>query len=981
MRVKESRNSMSYFSHGFGSVSFQCKYDTEFGQSLRLVGNIEELGSWNPENSLVLSTDPSIYPVWKSSIEISCPVGMEIIYKYVLKDSENNFIWENLPNNENRKFTVSTPGKFVVVDEKGNNNSNLIQEESKKKSKSIMELKADLTESFTKKDLFSYDPNEISNINNELYDTFIFSENQKLTSEDRIIIASMFLPFDIIKGETEEEKYKINLTDENLIFQLLYDMKEKQFCEVFWVGMLKNANEFDEIEIEEIAEFLQEKKIYMVTATENEFKDYQIYMTKIIAPVFIDSTIDVSDEYFLAYENYFSAYQTINRKFANMIHNFIQIKDLLMINDIGLALIPNSLMQKNLYSRVGIYFHMSFPSSDVFRALPKSSELIKSVLLCDVIGFHVFNYARNFLTVLNRDFGIYYEIKHNGFITLNYLGKYIILHIMHAGIDMDSIKKITNTDEFNTYIDKYKKIIGDKTSFLSIDNSIELPQLKLKFDAYEKYLDRHEECKDKTILIQILKMNKDFEGENISYIEKYVSHIKEKFGEDSIYFQQYDQKDNIINTKEEIALYTLCEILFILQKWRGICTSVNQFLLCKNKDKKFGLIISESIGVSSTVKSPIRVNPFNKTEIVSAIEKILERPDYIKNDYYEKDMYYIKRNSTYSWIKAFFSDLKRVTADNEKFERVELGIGFNFRLMKLSRDFKHLNLNNLTALYKKSKKRLFFLDYEETLQSFEELDVTQQDLSEKVILETHTPNERITTILKNLCSDPKNEIYIVTGRKKKFVKTWFGGINNLGLTAEYGFFYKEPNSNKNNNDNYDEDGFTQLINVKDWSWKEAALNILKEFTEKTEGSKLTLKESSLSWSYKNSDPYFGHIQANEISIHLLNFFGDSKLDIVTGKDYVEIKPKNVNKGFFISNILLKNLEKNNIPDFIFAIGDDTSDEEMFKFLNYVNREQMRVNLNMKIYTTTMGKKPSTANFYITEPGEFVEYLEMMYHHN
>ena len=981
MRVKESSNSMSYFSHGFGSVSFQCKYDTEFGQSLRLVGNIEELGSWNPQNSLVLTTDPSIYPLWKSSIEISCPVGTEIIYKYVLKDSENNYIWENLPNNENRKFTVSTPGKYVVVDEKGNNNSNLIQEESKKKSKSIMELKADLTESFTKKDLFSYDPNEISNINNELYDTFIFSENQKLTSEDRIIIASMFLPFDIIKGETEEEKYKINLTDENLIFQLLYDMKEKHFCEVFWVGMLKNANEFDEIEIEEIAEFLQEKKIYMVTATENEFKDYQIYMTKIIAPVFIDSTIDVSDDYFLAYENYFSAYQTINRKFANMIHNFIQIKDLLMINDIGLALIPNSLMQKNLYSRVGIYFHMSFPSSDVFRALPKSSELIKSVLLCDVIGFHVFNYARNFLTVLNRDFGIYYEIKHNGFITLNYLGKYIILHIMHAGIDMDSIKKITNTNEFNTYIDKYKKIIGDKTSFLSIDNSTELPQLKLKIDAYEKYLDRHEECKGKTILIQILKMNKDFEGENISYIEKYVSHIKEKFGEDSIYFQQYDQKDNIINTKEEIALYTLCEILFILQKWRGICTSVNQFLLCKNKDKKFGLIISESIGVSSTVKSPIRVNPFNKTEIVSAIEKILERPDYIKNDYYEKDMYYIKRNSTFSWIKAFFSDLKRVTADNEKFERVELGIGFNFRLMKLSRDFKHLNLNNLTIAYKKSKKRLFFLDYEETLQSFEELDVTQQDLSEKVILETHTPNERITTILKNLCSDPKNEIYIVTGRKKKFVKTWFAGINNLGLAAEYGFFYKEANSNKNNNENYDEDGFTQLINVKDWSWKEAALNILKEFTEKTEGSKLTLKESSLSWSYKNSDPYFGHIQANEISIHLLNFFGDSKLDIVTGKDYVEIKPKNVNKGFFISNILLKNLEKNNIPDFIFAIGDDTSDEEMFKFLNYVNREQMRVNLNMKIYTTTMGKKPSTANFYITEPGEFVEYLEMMYHHN
>ena len=33
-------------------------------------------------------------------------------------------------------------------------------------------------------------------------------------------------------------------------------------------------------------------------------------------------------------------------------------------------------MKKNLYARIGIYFHMSFPSSDVFKVIPKSDELI-----------------------------------------------------------------------------------------------------------------------------------------------------------------------------------------------------------------------------------------------------------------------------------------------------------------------------------------------------------------------------------------------------------------------------------------------------------------------------------------------------------------------------------------------------------------------------------------------------------------------------
>ena len=233
MRIKESSNSMSYFKNEISTITFQCKYNTSFGQSLRIVGNIEELGAWNPENSLLLVTDPSMYPVWKSTTEIICPVGMEIIYKYILKSDDGNIIWENLPNNENRKITVSSQGKFIINDEEGIIKSNIIKEEITKRSKSIMELKADLTENFSKKDLFSYNLNEISNINNELYDTFIFSENQKLNSEDRIIIASTFLPFEIIKSDNEDNKYKINLGDDNLIYQILFDMKEKHFCDVF----------------------------------------------------------------------------------------------------------------------------------------------------------------------------------------------------------------------------------------------------------------------------------------------------------------------------------------------------------------------------------------------------------------------------------------------------------------------------------------------------------------------------------------------------------------------------------------------------------------------------------------------------------------------------------------------------------------------------------------------------------------------------
>jgi trehalose 6-phosphate synthase/phosphatase len=235
------------------------------------------------------------------------------------------------------------------------------------------------------------------------------------------------------------------------------------------------------------------------------------------------------------------------------------------------------------------------------------------------------------------------------------------------------------------------------------------------------------------------------------------------------------------------------------------------------------------------------------------------------------------------------------------------------------------------------------------------------------------PNENVINLLNFLLDDPKNIVYIVSGKAKINLETWFKSIPKLGLAPEYGLIYKECRNEENT--------YKKIKEIKNMTWKDAALKIVSDFTKKTEGSRLENKENSIVWNFKDCDPYFGRVTSNILERYLSNIFLNNEIEIVSGRDYIEIKPINDNKGYFIHYILNEEIKKGNVPDLILAIGDDTSDEEMFKFLNYVNREQMRVNLNMKIYTTTMGKKPSTANFYITEPGEFVEYLEMMYHHN
>jgi trehalose 6-phosphate synthase/phosphatase len=267
------------------------------------------------------------------------------------------------------------------------------------------------------------------------------------------------------------------------------------------------------------------------------------------------------------------------------------------------------------------------------------------------------------------------------------------------------------------------------------------------------------------------------------------------------------------------------------------------------------------------------------------------------------------------------------------------------------------------------------LDYEETLQSFINIDNENKDKinidSDDYIMKKHSPSKKVIQILKKLCKNEKNYVYIITGKKKIFLEEWFKSIDNLGCGAEYGYSYKFA---QESSESWGEKEYKDSMKE---NWKTHARNIMEQFEAKTEGSLIKEKNSSISWDFGNCDYYSGIIQAIDLGLHLSYAYNNSpNLEIVTGKSYVEIKPKDLNKGFFISFVLKHFYEKTGRkPDFIFACGDDVSDEEMFKYLNYINKIVNVKQEDVKIITSTIDKKPSKAQFYIHRPKDLLEILE------
>ena len=115
------------------------------------------------------------------------------------------------------------------------------------------------------------------------------------------------------------------------------------------------------------------------------------------------------------------------------------------------------------------------------------------------------------------------------------------------------------------------------------------------------------------------------------------------------------------------------------------------------------------------------------------------------------------------------------------------------------------------------------------------------------------PSEETLKALELLTADPRNLVYIISGRDAAFLMQHLGHFKGLGMSAEHGGFMREPGSDTWKN-------FTETL---DMSWMAEVLEVFKYYTERTTGSHIEIKKSSITWHYRGADPEWGQFQCRQ----------------------------------------------------------------------------------------------------------------------
>lgn len=269
------------------------------------------------------------------------------------------------------------------------------------------------------------------------------------------------------------------------------------------------------------------------------------------------------------------------------------------------------------------------------------------------------------------------------------------------------------------------------------------------------------------------------------------------------------------------------------------------------------------------------------------------------------------------------------------------------------------------------------------------------------------PTDKMIDVLKGLCADSRNTVFVVSGKERHSLTKSLQGIPNLGLAAEHGMFISWPTKQVDTKRRWE-----TLVPETDRSWRSLAISIMEVYTSRTHGSYIEETEMKVLWQYRDADTEFGSLQAKELEDHLSKYLRSFPVDILHGGieegGYVEVRPKGVNKGVLALRVLKRfpEITQKSRVDFALVLGDDHCDEPMLSVMRQVGRRVMDANIaanhedplppmpatmqlvdvsscdpyvssDLEVFTCTIGKKPSAAANYLHDVDEVQELLDSL----
>jgi trehalose 6-phosphate synthase/phosphatase len=651
-------------------------------------------------------------------------------------------------------------------------------------------------------------------------------------------------------------------------------VKDKKNVWIGWPGI--PSDDLSESDKQRITTELASHNCAPVFLTQRQLDDfYNGFSNTLLWPLCHNLRVPSSNQH----ERWWRSYPAVNKIFADTVISMSQLDSTIWVHDYQLLLVPSMLREERAEGHIGFFMHIPFPDVKTLSKLPEAKRLLEGMLGADLVGFHTEDYVQNFLIDCQKLLGS----ELNGS-QLAYKERIVRATEFPMGIDYQKYAEAGNDQVVKDAVKKFKKQYKGYKLIACVDRLDPSKGLVERLQAYREFLVQNPKIRGKVILCMVAAPSRT---DVIAYknlkkrLDNLVRAVNSEFGTNR--WQPVDYI-NGLPFEEVTALYRVADVAFIAPLRDGMNLVAKEFVASKKRDGV--LILSETAGAANELKDALLVNPKQLSSVVSALEQAITMPKRELRQRLSHMQNHLATHTVQAWANNFMNSLSQPLP------------GSAVRTRTITPKI----ITRMLVDYEAKTSRLLLLDYDGTLVPF------------TADYEDAKPPKRLRQLLQKLADDERNQVVVISGRSRDDLDSWLGDLR-LNLIAEHGVYSRKA-------------GARNWINASktETTWKTSILPILETYTAKTPLAEIEEKGHSLVWHYRQSPPYYAQKYAVIIKRVLRPLIKKYQLEIFNGNKILEIRDPLLNKGSAIRPWLASP------HNFILAIGDDYTDEDMFKVL-------------------------------------------------
>ncbi|WP_128255458.1 glucosylglycerol-phosphate synthase [Falsirhodobacter deserti] len=333
-------------------------------------------------------------------------------------------------------------------------------------------------------------------------------------------------------------------------------------------------------------------------------------------------------------------FREVNLAFAEAAANEVSDNGVVWVHDYNLWLVPGFLRQIKPEAKIAFFHHTPFPSADMFNVLPWREEIIRSLLACDSVGFHIPRYAQNFASVahsLTRARTVSDEFTDESMtprgtalserftpVTMEHRGRRIRIEVNPVGANSDYLAEIADQPEVDEKVAAIREWVGDCQMVLSVSRTDYTKGNVEQLETFERLLARRPELHGKVRLMMVsVGANRAMTAyeEVQQKIEELTGRINGTYG--SFEWQPISLLSSALPLAELVAYYRAADVASITPLADGLNLVAAEYVMAKGDNGIGALILSEFAGCAVLLNGAIPVNPFSHASMDKALDQAL----------------------------------------------------------------------------------------------------------------------------------------------------------------------------------------------------------------------------------------------------------------------------------------------------------------------------------------------------------------------